>query len=57
MEDIEMNQYNKSTWSTCIRTTLNSNGWGIAWHLNLDMLNIEQFRSTKSPHTQHTTRR
>ena len=34
MENIELNQYNKRAWSTCIRTTLNSNF----------MLNIEQFR-------------
>ena len=44
MENIELNKYNKRTWSTCIRTTLESNGWGNAWHLNSNMLNIEQFR-------------
>ena len=44
MGNIELNQYNKRTWSTCIRTTLESNGWRNAWHLNLNMLNIEQFR-------------
>ena len=44
MENIESNHYNKRTWSTSIRTTLESNGWGNAWHLNSNMVNIEQFR-------------
>ena len=44
MENIELNKYNKRTWSTCIRTTLESDGWGNSRHLNSNMLNIEQFR-------------
>ena len=58
MENIELGQSKKKTWSTCIRTSLESNGWENVWYIDSNLLNIEQFKqqltNRLNQHTQNT---
>lgn len=45
IENIQLSESGKNrVWSTCVRTTLESNGWGSAWHTNPYLLDIEHFK-------------